>query len=52
MTSWYNLKEIVISQPNNSRFPAGENDFCMLHSVQTGSEAHTASYPMEIFPRR
>jgi hypothetical protein len=28
------------------RFPAGERDFSLLHSVETDSEAHPASYPM------
>jgi hypothetical protein len=28
------------------RFPTGERDFSLLHSVQTGSGAHPASYPM------
>jgi hypothetical protein len=28
------------------RFPIGESSFFLLHSVQTGSEAHPASYPM------
>jgi hypothetical protein len=28
------------------RFPAGERDFSLLHSVQTGSGNHLASYPM------
>jgi hypothetical protein len=27
-------------------FPAGARDFSVLHSVQTGSEAHPASYTM------
>jgi hypothetical protein len=28
------------------RLPAGARDFCLLNSVQTGSEALPASYPM------
>jgi hypothetical protein len=28
------------------RFPAAARDFSLLHGVQTGSEAHPASYPM------
>jgi hypothetical protein len=28
------------------RFPAGARDFSLLHSVETGSDAHPASYPM------
>jgi hypothetical protein len=28
------------------QFPGGERDFSILHSVQTGSGAHLASYPM------
>jgi hypothetical protein len=28
------------------RFPAGTRDFSLLHSVQTGSGAHPASYIM------
>jgi hypothetical protein len=28
------------------RFPVGERDFSLLRSVQTGSGAHPASYPM------
>jgi hypothetical protein len=28
------------------QFPAGERDFSLLHSVQTGSEDHPPSYPM------
>jgi hypothetical protein len=28
------------------RYPIGVRDFSILHSVQTGSEAHPASYPM------
>jgi hypothetical protein len=28
------------------RFPAGARDFSLLYSVQTGHEAHPASYPM------
>jgi hypothetical protein len=27
-------------------FPAGAREFCLLHSVQTGSEARTGSYSM------
>jgi hypothetical protein len=30
------------------RFPAGVTYFPLLHSIQTGSEAHPASYPMGI----
>jgi hypothetical protein len=36
------------------RFPAGAKAFSLLHSVQTGSVAHPASYPMGsmgLFPR-
>jgi hypothetical protein len=29
------------------RFPAGERDFSLLHSVQTGSGAHISSCPMD-----
>jgi hypothetical protein len=29
------------------RFPAGVTDFSLLHSVQTGSEAHPASYTID-----
>ena len=29
-----------------SQIPAGSRDFCILHTVQTVSLAHTASYPM------
>jgi hypothetical protein len=28
------------------RIPAGTKGFCLLHRVQTDSEAHQASYPM------
>jgi hypothetical protein len=28
------------------RLPVGVRDFSLLHSGQTGSEAHSASYPM------
>jgi hypothetical protein len=28
------------------RFPAGVRNFPLLHIIQTGSEAHSASYPM------
>jgi hypothetical protein len=28
------------------QFPTRARDFSLLHSVQTGSAAHTASYPM------
>jgi hypothetical protein len=28
------------------RFPTGERDYSLLHSVQTGSGAHPASYPV------
>jgi hypothetical protein len=28
------------------QFLAAESDYSVLHTVQTGSEAHTASYPM------
>jgi hypothetical protein len=28
------------------RFPAGARDFSLLHSIQTGSEVHTASCPI------
>jgi hypothetical protein len=28
------------------RFPVGTTDFSLLHSLQIGSEAHPASYPM------
>jgi hypothetical protein len=28
------------------RFPAGAGNFSLLHSVQTGSGVHPASYPM------
>jgi hypothetical protein len=28
------------------RFPAGTRDFSLFHSVQTGSGADTASYPV------
>jgi hypothetical protein len=28
------------------RFPTGTRDFSLFHSVQTGSEAHPAFYPM------
>jgi hypothetical protein len=28
------------------RFPAGTGNFCLLHRVQNGSEAHPASYPV------
>jgi hypothetical protein len=28
------------------RFPAGERDFYVLHSVHIGTGAHSASYPM------
>jgi hypothetical protein len=31
---------------NRGRFPAGSREFSFLHSVQTGSGAHPASYPM------
>jgi hypothetical protein len=27
------------------RFPVGTRDFCLFHSVQTGSEAYPAHYP-------
>jgi hypothetical protein len=30
------------------RLPTGTRDFSLLYSVQTGSEAHPASYPMGI----
>jgi hypothetical protein len=30
------------------RLPAGEKDFSLFHSVQTGSRDHPASYPMGI----
>jgi hypothetical protein len=36
------------------RFSAGARDFAFLHNVQTGSEMHSASYPMGTgfsFPR-
>jgi hypothetical protein len=29
-------------------FPSGTRDFSLLHSVQTGSEAHPFSYPIKI----
>jgi len=29
-----------------ARVPAGAGNFSLYHSVQTGSEAHPASYPM------
>jgi hypothetical protein len=29
------------------RFPADAKDFSLLHSIQTGSEAHPAPSPME-----
>jgi hypothetical protein len=28
------------------RFPAEPRDFSVLHSIQTGSEVHSVSYPM------
>jgi hypothetical protein len=37
------------------RFPAGTRDFSFLHSIQTGTEIHPASYPMVTggsFPER
>jgi hypothetical protein len=30
------------------QFPAGRRDFSLLHSVQTGSGAHPASYPLDV----
>jgi hypothetical protein len=32
------------------RFLAGVRDFSLVHSIQTGAEAHSASYPMGLFP--
>jgi hypothetical protein len=31
----------------NVPVPAGARDFSLLHSVQTGTAAHPASYPMD-----
>jgi hypothetical protein len=40
MATGYGLDDLV-------RFPAGVSDFCLLHSIQTGSRAHTTSSPTD-----
>jgi hypothetical protein len=55
----YNIESVIMSEPGELsryswtknwtagvRLPAGSRDFFLLHSVQTGSGAHPASYPM------
>jgi hypothetical protein len=40
----YNILNLTF--PNGSRVPVGAGNFSPHHRVQTGSEAHPASYPM------
>jgi hypothetical protein len=43
------LTDIYERDPGSTagvRFPAGARDFSLLHSVQNGSGAHPASYPV------
>jgi hypothetical protein len=45
-TVWLSEQWWVTGQTTGFRFPARARDFSLFHSVQTGSVAHPASYPM------